>query len=204
MYFRSVVRSIAHYKINLVIKVLIISDFIFWSSYQLFGPFFAIFVTDKIDKGNIEVIGIASALYLVCKSLFEIPVGMYIDRSKSEKDDLYSAFLGTLIIGLLYFAYIFIDSVWELYLLQVLMGIAAAISYPGWCAIFTRHIDKGKEGFEWSLYDILSGIGMAGAAALGGFIIVSFGFNSLFIVIAIISIFSAFLLLLIQNKVYKK
>ncbi|MBU1202735.1 MFS transporter [Patescibacteria group bacterium] len=204
MYFRSIVRSIGHYKINIIIKILIASDFIFWSSYQLFAPFFAIFVTDKIAGGGIETIGIAAALYLICKSLFEIPVGMYIDRSKSEKDDLFSAFLGTFLIGILYLGYLFITSVWELYLLQVLMGIAAAISYPGWCAIFTRHIDKGKEGFEWSLYDILSGIGMAGAAALGGFIIESFGFNSLFVLISIISIFSSFLLLLIKNQLYKK
>ncbi|MFA6466985.1 MAG: MFS transporter [Patescibacteria group bacterium] len=201
-YFKNVISSVTRYKINLVIKILIISDFLFWSAYQLLGPFFAIFITDNIKNGGLEAVGISAAIYLIFKSVFEIPVGIYIDRSKVEKDDLYTAFFGTLLMGFLYFAYIFIDSIWQLYLLQALMGIAAALSYPGWCSIFTRHIDKGKEGFEWSIYDILSGVGMAAAAALGGFMAQEFGFNFLFILVGIISIFSAFILLFIKNKIY--
>ncbi|MBU0612476.1 MFS transporter [Patescibacteria group bacterium] len=204
MFSRSIIRSIGHYKINVIIKVLIISDFLIWSSYQLFAPIFAIFVTDKIENGSIEIVGIASAIYLITKSLCEIPVGMKIDKSKSEKDDLYTAVFGTILTAIAYLTYIGINSIQELYLVQALLGVGSAFAFPGWYSIFTRHVDRGKEAYEWSLYDVLLGIGMAFAAALGGFLANSYGFNTLFIIIGVSTFFGAMLLLAIKKKIYNK
>jgi len=202
MYSRSILRSIRHYKINLIIKVLIVSDFLIWSSYQLFSPIFAIFITDKIE-GDIEVVGIASAIYLIVKSIFEIPVGVYIDKTKSEVDDLFVSILGTSLTAVAYFSYVFIDSVTQLYILQALLGLGAAIAFPGWYSIFTRHIDKGKEAFEWSLYDVFLGVGMAAAAAIGGFLAENYGFDVLFMVVGILTVSGAFFLFMVKDKVYK-
>lgn len=204
MFSRSIVRSVGHYKINVIIKVLIISDFLIWSSYQLFAPIFAIFVTDKIENGSIEIVGIASAIYLITKSICEIPVGMRIDKSKSEKDDLYTAIFGTILTAVAYLTYIGIDSIMELYLVQALLGVGSALAFPGWYSIFTRHVDRGKEAFEWSLYDVLLGIGMAIAAALGGFLASNYGFNTLFIIIGLSTFLGAVLLLAIKKKIYNK
>ncbi len=154
--------------------------------------------------GSVEVVGIAMALYLVVKSLFEIPVGIYIDRSKSEKDDLYTAIIGTVLTAASIFAYNFVTEVWHLYLVQVAYGISAAISHPGWYSIFPKHIDKHKEAFEWSMYDVLLGLGMAAAAAIGGFLADQLGFNALFNVAAVFTLSGAVLLLMIRKKIYKR
>ena len=204
MYSRSILRSIRHYKVNLIIKVLIMSDFLIWSSYQLFAPFFAIFVTDKINGGSIEVVGISAAIYLVVKSVFEVPVGMYIDRSKSEIDDLLVSILGTSLTAVAYFSYMFIDSVAQLYILQCVLGLAAAIAYPGWYSIFTHHIDKRKEAFEWSLYDVILGIGMAASAAAGGFLAEQYGFDLLFLIIGLFTVLGAVLLFRIKGKIRRR
>ncbi|OGY96875.1 MAG: hypothetical protein A2543_00745 [Candidatus Komeilibacteria bacterium RIFOXYD2_FULL_37_8] len=203
MYSRTIVRSIASYKINAVIKILILSDFLIFSAYQLFSPLFAIFIVDEIG-GHVEAAGITVAIYLIFKSIFEMPVGIFIDKSKSEKDDLWAAILGSILVAMVYFSYIFVDSILQLYVLQAVLGIAAAIAFPGWYTLFTRHVDKGKEGFEWSLYDVLLGAGMAAAAALGGFIVSLYGFEVLFIVAAIITVLGALLLFSIKNKIYTK
>lgn len=202
MYYKSIFRSIRHYNVNLVIKILILSDFLIWSSNQLLAPIFAIFITDKI-QGSIEVVGIASAIYLITKSIFEIPIGVYIDKSKSEKDDLLTAIFGTLLTALVYFLYIFIADVWQLYLLQALMGLSAAVAFPGWYSIFTHHVDRGREGLEWSLYDVSLGIGMAAAAALGGFIAETFGFNVLFFIVGLFTLSGSLFLLIIKDKIIK-
>jgi len=204
MYSRIILRSIKHYHINPIIKVLIVSDFLIWSSYQLLAPVFAIFITDKITGGSIEAAGIAIALYLIFKSIFEMPVGMYIDRSKSEKDDLYTALVGTVLTALVFFMYPLVDAVWQVYVLQAIFGIASALAFPGWYSIFTRHVDKGKAGFEWSLYDVLTGIGMSAAAALGGFMAEEFGFGVVFITIGCFTLLGGLLLVVIRNKVYSK
>ncbi len=187
---------------NVVIKVLIMSDFIIWSVYELLAPIFALFITDHIKGGSIEVVGIAAAIYLIAKSIFEVPVGIYVDKSKSEKDDLYSAICGTLLSAIVLVLYVFIDSIWQLYLLQFLFGVGSAIAFPGWYSIFTRHVDKGKEAFEWSMYDVLLGLGMAIAAALGGFIAEAFGFDVVFILVGIFTFIGAISLFFIKKKIY--
>jgi MFS family permease len=48
-------------------------------------------------------------------------------------------------------SYIFISSIPQLFLVQFLLGLSAAIAFPSWTAIFTRHIDKKHEGMEWGI-----------------------------------------------------
>jgi len=204
MYHRGIMRGLRNYQVNVVIKVLIASDFIVWSSANLVAPIFAIFVTDKLPGGSIEAVGIASMIYFIAKCIVEIPVSTYIDKSKSERDDLYSALLGTILNATIFFLYPIIDSVWQLYLLQIVSGAAAAIAYPGWYSIFTRHIDKTKQAFEWSLYDVLLGLGMAATAALGALLVKQFGFDIVFVAIGVMTILGAFLLFIIRNRIYLK
>ncbi|MBU1131825.1 MFS transporter [Patescibacteria group bacterium] len=203
MYYRGILRAIGNFKINIVIKILIVSDFLVWSSYNLLAPVFAIFITDKIQDAGIETVGIAAALYFFSKSVAEIPVGIYIDKKKGEKDDLYTAIIGTIFCAVGYFLYIFVSQIWQLYALQIFIGITNALAFPGWYSIFTRHVDENKSGFEWSLYDVLMGLGIAGSAALGGFLAEKFGFNLLFELVAIFTFIGAILLFLIRKKVYR-
>ncbi|NQV11734.1 MFS transporter [Candidatus Uhrbacteria bacterium] len=201
MLSREAGRFIKHYKTNNIIKLLILSDFIIWSGNQLFAPIIAIFISDRLIGGSIEAAGIAVSIFLVVKSILEIPVGMFIDSSKSEKDDLYSAILGTLISSIAILLYSVITTVGQMYMLQVLLGAAAAIAYPGWYSIFTKHVDKNKEAFEWSLYDVMVVIGMAGTAAVGGFIANEFGFEMTFYIAAVATFSGALLLFMLKNKV---
>lgn len=201
MYSRTVARSIAQFTMNPIVKILIVSDVMIWGSYQLLTPVFAIFVAESIVGGGLEVVGIATSIYFVAKAICEIPVGLFIDRHKGEKDDLYMAFFGTIVTALAYVSYLFVDGISELYAVQAFLGLGAAMAYPGWYTIFTNHVDKGKEGFEWSLYDVSMGVGMAAFAALGGFIAETFGFRILFIVVAVGTVVGSFMLLMIRNMV---
>ena len=201
MYSQTLTRFIKQYKVNWIIKILIVSDFLIWSANQLFAPIFAIYITDNIANGTIEAVGFATAIYLIAKSIFQIPVGMYIDRTKSEKDDLYLAVFGTLLTGFVFLSYAFIGELWHLYILQAVLGISAAIGFPGWYSIFTKHIDKKRVAFEWSLYDVVLGLGMAGAAGSGGVLVATFGFSVVFVIAAISAVIGAFLLLLLQNRI---
>lgn len=203
MYHRNIARSLRNLQINVVIKILILSDFVIWSAANLVSPIFAIFIAENIPGGSLEVVGIATMIFLISKSLFEVPVGIFIDRSKSEKDDLYTAIFGTILSAVVFFLYPEVSSVWQLYVLQGLAGVAGACAYPGWYSMFTKHIDKSKEAFEWSLYDVLLGVGMAVTAALGAFMVESYGFNLVFYVIGFATLLGALLLLIIQGKIYK-
>ena len=204
MYHRSILRAIMNYRINLVIKVLIMSDFLIFAAGNLLSPIFAIFVVQGVAGAGLEEVGICASIFYITKAVCEMPVGKYIDRTLSERDDLYTALLGTILISMVYLSYCFISQVWQLYLAQVALGAGAALAYPGWYTIFTRHIDNDKKGVEWSLYDVMMGIGMALSSALGAFIADVYGFQVLFVLVFVITLIGALLLIMIKNKIYIK
>jgi MFS family permease len=181
--------------INRVIKVLMLSDFVITSAFGFVAPIFALFITDKIQGGTIETVGFAAAFYWLAAVLTRLPIARRIDKTKSEKDDFYFMIFGSVLISVVPFLFIFSTKIWHVYLIQAFYGIGYSFRLPGWFGMFTRHIDKGREGYEWSFDSLLSGIGAAIAAALGGIIAVKFGFEILFVLIGAISIIGSAVLI---------
>lgn len=186
--------------INPVIRVMTLSDFVVITSFGLIAPIFAVFITDGIKGGDVAVAGIAEAVYLTAKSLFQIPFAFLVDKIKGEKDDFWAITIGTYSYCLIPLLYLIIDTPWELYLVQLFYGLATAAVIPSWNAIFMRHIDKGHEGVESGVYSTLTSLGGAIAASLGGLIAVKYGFEPLFVLVSIISFFGASALLLIHKN----
>jgi len=190
--------------INKVIKVMITSDVALLTGLGFITPIFAIFITQSITFGDTaeaaKVAGFAMAVYWGVKSLLAIPFGKFIDRNYEEKDDLYFVVIGNILAAGAVFGYIFSSLPWHIYTLQGLYSLGMAMNIPGWTAIFTRHIDKGKEAFEWATRSTLIGIGAAASGALGGMIAAKFGFNVLFIGVGIFVLASALLPFLIYKQ----
>jgi len=174
-------------KVNKVIEFLTLSDILMLSGWGLITPIIAVFFTEQIEGGSVALAGLASAAYFLTKSIIQIPMARFIDMKRGEKDDYRTMIIGSSIITLCAFLYIFVRFPWQVILVQVVYGIGGALSYPSWLAIFTRHIDKRKEGFEWSLYYTATDIGAAFAGALGGLLAASFGYKFVFMIVGIMS-----------------
>lgn len=184
--------------INLILRFLILSDVVIVGATGLFGPVFAIFILDFIEGGNAAVAGIAAALYLVSRSVLQIPIATFIDKIRGEKDDFLFLFLGSILSGLTPLLYLVINTPIELYLLQILYGVFVALRYPSYMAIFTRHIDKHKEGSAWGIYFTMTDIGGALAASIGGYLASTVGFPFLILCVVVVNIFGALILLPIR------
>lgn len=94
-------------KINKIIKYLILSDLIFWTGWGLISPVFSIFIVDMIEGGSIFVVGVAVAIYSILNSLLRIPIGMFLDHYKGEKDDFYFYFWLFIIVFCSFWLYSF-------------------------------------------------------------------------------------------------
>jgi len=184
--------------VNKIIRVLVLGDIMFFSAYGLIGPIFAVFVTNQIAGATIATAGFAATINLLVGALLQMPIARYIDRHKGEKDDFKFMVAGSTLISIVPFAYLFVTTPLHLYLAQVVLGIGGALANPGWYAIFTRHIDKGKEGTEWTLENVGVGLAAAGTAAIGGILAQYFGFNNLFLIVGIVSLLG----LVIQISLY--
>ncbi|KKU09005.1 MAG: hypothetical protein UX09_C0006G0001, partial [Candidatus Uhrbacteria bacterium GW2011_GWE2_45_35] len=83
------------------IKFLILSDVIFISAKGLLGPVFALFIEGYIDGANVAVIGIAATVFLLSKSLLQIPFAHLLDKIKGECDDFLILMIGNFISALI-------------------------------------------------------------------------------------------------------
>ncbi|OGY90911.1 MAG: hypothetical protein A3H70_01670 [Candidatus Komeilibacteria bacterium RIFCSPLOWO2_02_FULL_48_11] len=193
--------GIRHYllqEINPVIRFLIISDVLIIGAAGMLGPIFAFFIRDFIQGGNEEVAGIAAAIFLITKSIFQIPIAAIIDKIRGEKDDFSIMVPFSILMSLTPLLYLIISQPWHLYLVQLLLGLFTAMTFPSYMAIFTRHIDKTKEGIEWGVYFTLSDLLAAGLAVIGGYMAHTIGFRALIVSVASISTLGSLMLIFIR------
>jgi len=188
-------------ELNKIIKYLIASDLIFYTGWGLISPIFAVFILQNIYGGSLFVIGMASAVHLITRSLLRVPFGMKAD--KSQKTAFNFMFWGLLVAALVPLGYVFAINAWGIYLLQAVLGISLAMSTAGWTSVFAKHMDRGKESTEWGIDAVAVGIGPGIAGALGGLAVTFFSFNLVFIAVAIAGLLGTFLLLLIRKDVLK-
>lgn len=186
--------------INKVIGIIIVSDFMVTTGSSLLSPIFALFITSQVGGGSAQAVGFAIAIYWITKSILQLPIARYLDRNHGEIDDYYFMMFGLVADAAVISAYYFFATeVWHVYILQALLGIADAFLLPPFYAIFTRHIDKGSEGFEWSIRSSFSfGGGAALGGALGGILLGIVGFRAIFLIASSVNLLSVAVLLFMR------
>jgi len=191
--------------VNKVIRFLMAGDFFLNSAWGLLGPVFAIFILQNIATESAgkaaEVAGFAALTYWITKSFLQIPIGHYLDKTHGEKDDFLFMVLGLFLTALTPFGFLASSQPWHIYAFQVLHAFGMAMFVPSWNAVFTRHIDRGKEAFEWGLNSTFVGFGVGITGAIGGILAAYFGFKIIFILAGSINIISAFILLFVRKQI---
>ncbi len=193
--------------INKIVKIMIVSDFFFNASFGIFGPIFALFIASKITGDNVkaaEVAGFSALFYWVVKSILQIPIGKYLDKNHGEKDDFWFMFIGHALTCIIPFGFLVSTLAWHIYLLNVIQAIGMAMLVPSWYAVLGRHIDKGREAYEWGLSSTVLGFATGITGALGGIIAAMFNFETIFVIAGVINIIAALLLLPIRKDLYRE
>lgn len=186
---------------NPVIKFLILGDVVFFSAAGLLGPIFSLFVVDFIEGGNAEVAGIAIAIYLLTKSIAQIPAAAIIDKICGDRDDFWFVFGSLIFASFIPLSFLFISTPTELYIAQFLIGLAYAFQFPSFMALFTKYIPDTKEATMWGLYFTALDLASAGTAAIGGFLATTIGFHAVVIAVACLEFAGAFIFLPIRKHI---
>jgi MFS family permease len=179
------------FSVNRVIRYFIIADFFLVAGWGLINPILAIFIIDEISGATVATVGLAAAVYWILKAVFQMPIGLYLDKNEGEKDEFYTLVLGLVLASVAAFLFIFIDRIWQLFAIQVLHALAFALYTPAWSSLFTRHLDKHHYAFDWSLNSTVVAFAAGLSGALGGWVAQTFGFDTLFVGAAILAMVSA-------------
>lgn len=172
-------------------KILLIASSLWYFGEGLFGPLFAIYA-EKIG-GDLLDITWAWAFYLVTTGVFYFLIGKYYNNSPYKKHVMIA---GYALNAFLTFCYMFVVNPTQLFLLQIGLGMAEALSAPIWDSLFATNMEDTENTFHWSLASghthFVSGV----AIALGGLIANYISFNALFLTMGIIQVIAT----LVQAK----
>jgi len=185
---------------NRTIKFLMLSDIFILTGFGLIAPILAIFIKENLTGGTIFAAGIASTIFLLVKSIIQLPFSKYVDSHDNKVKWL---IVGTFLVSTVPFLYIFAKHIYFIYLAQVIYGIGYGFAYPTWLGLWSTHLDKKHESFEWSLYSTSVGIGVAITAAIGGAVAQFLGFTHTFSLAGIMTV-TGFLVLFGLEKKNKK
>ena len=171
---------------NKVIRFLLLSDVFIITGFGLIAPILAIYINENLVGGTMLRAGIASAIFLVTKSIVQVPFSKFVDK-KDEYFDLMWLLLGALTICVVPFIYIFSDTIWGIFFAQFLYGLGSAFSYPTWLKIWNSHLDTHHETFDWSVYSSAIALSYAFASVFGAWVSEMFGFIITFVFVGGIS-----------------
>lgn len=188
-------------KISKVIRYIVLADLLFLGSWALIHPIFSIFVIEKVRGATLVTVGLVSALYWLVKSIFQIPVSKYLDRVEGEKDDFFALFLALILAAIASFSFAITKSLWQLFATQFLYAIAFGLYVPSWTAIFSRHLDRRRISFNWSLDSTAIGLASFFAAIFSGILANWLGFSFVFFIVGCLCLLSAFVIFFIPNLI---
>lgn len=179
---------------NRIILTLMFADLMVITGFGFIDPILAVYYDNHIVGSSIFGIGIASAVFLLTKSVVQVPVARYVD-THNDMSDLRWLIVGYMLIATVPICYLFATHMYHIYAIQFLYGIGSGIGYATWLGLWSLHLDRSRESFEWSLYSTLVSVGAALAAALGAGIAEIWGFAVVFTLVTILSVLGAVLLL---------
>ena len=182
---------------NRTLKLLMLSDIFLMTGFGLIQPILAIFIKKNLVGGTIFTAGLASTLFLVTKSIVQLPFSKYVDGQDHKVKWLIT---GTFFIATVPFIYIFANHISHLYFAQIIAGIGSGFAYPTWLGLWSTHLDKRHESFEWGVYSTLTGLGTAATAAIGAAIAEFFGFTYTFALVGIMALIGCFVLFWLEKK----
>ncbi|TSC82850.1 MAG: hypothetical protein G01um101420_32 [Parcubacteria group bacterium Gr01-1014_20] len=189
-------------RVGRVIKYFILADLALLAGWGLVGPIFSVFVIERVAGATLVTVGIAAGIYWVLKSLLQLPIATYLDKKEGERDDFLALIIGLFVSAFTAIAYNFITQVWHLYLVEIIHAMAFALYVPAWSAMFSRHVDKDRVSFDWSLDSTVAGLSAGVSGILGGAVASAWGFHWVFILAGIFSAVSAFVLIMAPDFIF--
>jgi predicted MFS family arabinose efflux permease len=174
------IESYAKYSKNLYLLLLI--DILFNGSWSLIGPFFAVFITNQIKGGDIFLLGLASLIFWIFKSLSSPIIGFICDRIHGIQDEVKFLKIGIILNSLSLLGYFFSYLPWHILFLEIIHGIGVSLYSPPRLSLLIHSLKKDRGGFYFGLNESLVGILIGLSIFLGSAIIKFFGFKTVFLI----------------------
>jgi MFS family permease len=152
----------------------------------IFAPIYLLYY-QKI--GNYAEVTTAFGIFWIVLALLEAPFGNLSDKFGKK---LFIV-LGGILTSLTSISYIFITTLFELYLLEFISGVATSMQTPAIQSLISEAAPRKKKGKVFGLFNSSINFTYGIASILSGILIGVFGLNSIFIISSLFQISSTFI-----------
>ena len=145
-------------KFNKVVIFLSLSDVFSWGSFTVISILSGIYLSHKLGVDTLKLIGIGTAIYFFTRAAFQIPIGLFTDKYKKDRDEILILFVGVLLMGVPYLFYPYIQQPSHYFILQFIFGLGVSLNVTNWRKLFALNIDGGKEGIQYGIYELIMSV----------------------------------------------
>ncbi|MBU0635740.1 MFS transporter [Candidatus Micrarchaeota archaeon] len=181
------------------LKTLLVADSFAALASGMLLPIYAIFVGqiggDLLDASS------SWAVFAIIAGILIYVMGRWEDKHKHYARLMFS---GYLLRALAFLGYFFVSNTTELFLVQIILGISAAVLTPSYDALYSSYLDKGKYATEWGAWEGMTLVVEGIAALMGGAIVFYFGFSVLFLIMFLTGLLGALISIRLMSKKAKK
>lgn len=179
---------------NRALRILLLTNGMVLLASAMLAPIYAVFVGEV--GGDLLDASFAYGVFAAAAGVASLVIGRVSDRVNKKA----VVMLGYLLMGLGFLAYTQVDSVSELLLVQILIGIGEAIYSPAFDALYSAHLDHGKSGSEWGAWESLNYFSITIGAISGGLIVRHFSLDTMFLIMSLLAFLSVLYLLRLPRK----
>lgn len=108
----------------------------------LFGPFYAVFIR---QIGGAFIAGSSYSIYAIAAGIL-----IFISSRLEDKavDTTKLVFAGYFLATIGFFGYMFVSDPIQMFLVQAVVGVAAAVRSPAFDEVYSRNLDEGRYAYE--------------------------------------------------------
>jgi len=182
------------------LKILVFTDSLVLIAGAMIVPFYALFV--ETIGGDILEAGAAASTFALAAGVSALVAGRLSDKIKRKERVIVIAYF---ILALSFLSYIYVNSIWVLLLLQIVIGLVQAAYAPAFDALYGEHIgDRRLASSRWSIWESSNYFAIAIGATVGATIVHFASFSGLFVAMAILCAMSGAYLFASQEAFAKK
>jgi MFS family permease len=159
-------------------SLLLICTFVSFA-INLLGPFYALYL--EHFHVDIFMISLITAANPVSKVFFG---SLYSIFSKKYKLELETFFFSLILISIAYLGFAFAQSVFHIFVIQIMIGLSDAIRIPTENYLLTRNTTNNNCKYHFSLKSIGTDFAVVISLLSGGLIVKNFGFDALFYIMS--------------------
>ena len=176
------------------IRFMILAAVVLYFFTSLLGPLLVVFI-QKIGGQDLLNIGYVYATFSVTSGIISTLSGKLSDKYGRR----FLILLGAGLAIFVPFGYIFVTNVYQILLLEFMLGVALGINFAPFFALFSESSKKTKRGFHFGVFDLSTSISAGVATIIGAYVVQFFGFTNLFLLMGVLSIFNFLILTQIKE-----